>query len=399
MKRLLNRRTFIAFIGAYVVAYFSIDFVPLVLNDLTISRGLSISEAGFVVTFLTLAMAITSAVSVKFVARSRRAPIARIGLLVAGVAFAAAAFAPSAVLIAACFALAGTGVGASIAAASAALAATADPDAATTTVTFINRAGAGLIITLLPFLGSDLAITLGALSVLMLISSALVSGLPESPVHDLNTIQISTLDHERPWIAAALLIGVGAFIWCLSEDMVYAIAATVAIDAAGVPEPQVGLVLSASMVGGIVGTLFSQPLQRLLKRRNALVLTILIGSASKILTLTATSPAMFATAMFIWGTAYAMTLIYIIGFAASIDATGRTSTLVSSLYLAGFPLSPLVGGWLAEHVTAFEFSLCAAIPSTLVALLYLSTGNRIMNSAHSPTDHPSIEHAEENVRP
>lgn len=399
MKRLLTGRTLTAFIGAYVVAYFSIDFVPLVLNDLTISRGLSLSQAGLVVTCLTLAMAITSAVCVKFVARARRAPVARVGLLTAGAAFACAAFAPSAGVIAACLAIAGVGVGASIATSSAALAATSDPDASTTMVTFINRAGAGLIITVLPFLGSDITITLGALALLMFVSAALVSGLPESPVHDLNTVQISTLDQERPWVGAALLLGIGAFIWCLSEDMVYAIAATVAIDSAGVAEQQVGLVLSASMIGGIVGTLLSPPALRAFGRRNALVLTIVIGSACKIVTLTAASPVVFAASMFIWGAAYAMTLIYIIGFAASIDASGRTSTLVSACYLAGFPLSPLIGGWLAEHVTAFEFALCAAIPSLLVGVLYFSTGKRLIR--HQRTiDHSANTHStKERIHP
>lgn len=375
MKRLLSGRTLTAFVGAYVIAYFSIDFVPLVLNDLSVSRGVSVAQAGSVVTCLTLSMVVSSAVSVRFVARARRAVVARIGLAAAGIAFAVAALTHDVPTIAVCLAVAGLGIGASIAASSAAIAATADPDHTTTVITFVNRAGAGLIITILPFLGSDLTITLTALALLMFVGVGLVSGLPESPVLDLETREFAALDHAKPWLPAAILIGVGAFVWCLSEDMVYAIAATVAIDAAEVPEQQVGLVLSASMVGGIVGTLLARPAQRWLHRRNALVITIVVGSVAKVLLLTATSPAAFAIAMFVWGTAYAMTLIYIVGFAASIDVTGRTSSFVAACYLAGFPLSPLIGGWLAEVATPLEFALAAAIPSLLVAGLYFFAGS------------------------
>ncbi len=366
----LSLRVVAAFVGCYVFCYLTFDVMPLTIENLTASRGFTVSEAGSVATCLTLSIAVSSALFVRVAARGHRGRLARVTLTAGALGFTAAAFSPQTPLIVGGLILGGLGVGATIAVSTAAIAATADPDGTTTVVTFINRGAAGVLVIVLPLIGNDFAVVMCALAVLLVVAIPLAGGLPDAVTADTTGTAIVPERPPRGYLLPALLIGLGFFVWCLSEDMVYTITATVAIDSAGVPDNQVGLVLSLSMVGGVLGTLAAPLFQRVVGRSWSLAITIAVGGASKFVLITATSVVPFSIAMFAWGFAYAMTLIYIVGLSASVDRSGRTASIATTFYLCGFPLSPLVGGYLADNVGIVGFALAAAIPSAAVALLF-----------------------------
>jgi predicted MFS family arabinose efflux permease len=394
----LPAKVLLSLVAAYSMAYHGLDLTPLTLLDLSASRGLSTTAAGATVTCMTVAIAVSSAVCVRFVARPRRYRMARMGLLLGAVAFAAAAFGPATWMIPPSMVAGGIGIGMSIAAGSAALATTPNPDSTTSTVTFVNRVAAAGLLLVLPFVGSDLTITLGVLSLILLCASALVRDLPDAgedlAVQRTNATTRVDAHLTRQQFALALFVGGGVFLWCVSEDMVYAITATVAIDRAGVAENYVGAVLSLSMLGGILGTVLALPAQRLLGRRASLVTSVLLGGVAKFALITATSPAVFIAAMSVWGTVYCCTLVYVISWAATIDVSGRASALVTSMYLAGFPLTPLIGGFLADNTAPLTFALCAAIPSLLVGALYYCAAtwhNRSLKYAPPISDERALD--------
>lgn len=117
----------------------------------------------------------------------------------------------------------------------------------------------------------------------------------------------------------------------------------------GLAPEAIGLVLSAGVFMGVFGTAVAAGLGGRVNRRKALVIGMSGSGVSCLVIGYAPSLAVFAVGIFFYWICYMFLYSYLLGTAATLDATGRVGTLGGGMERLGYGMGVWFGGMLAEH--------------------------------------------------
>jgi len=369
--------------GISVVGFMTANLVPVMIVALTGDLGLSDTEAGTLMTGSLLACAIACLLTSRLAAGHGRYFVARTGLVLAAAGFGAAAFIPSVPVVVAGVLLGGVGAGGAVSAGGAALGALRNPERASGISGFTNRAIVSVVLFVIPALGAGMGSAFGLLAGLALAALFTTAWLPGSPAATggLATPAAAAVKRDSTGTTLAGLGLLACFaLWALSEDSLWAVAATMGADQAQLDETGMGLVLSLSTLGGLLASGLIGVAGRRLGRTAPLAVALVAGAALKMLSGTVTDPGWYMAVIIAWNTIYMLSFIYIVATAAALDASGRWSAPVLGVYLVGSSFAPFFGTWVSAaggydllgYVLA-GMTLVLMVPLVLVSRLSVRT--------------------------
>lgn len=365
--------------GISVVGFMTANLVPVMIVALTGELGLSITAAGTLMTASLLACAASCLATSRWTARGGRYVVARAGLALTTLGFGAAAFVPSVPVVAVGLVLGGLGAGGAVSAGGAALGALRNPDRASGISGFTNRAIVSVVLFVIPVLGAGMGSAFGLLAGLALAALLTTGWLPDRPAPGVlpapGTISAApaAMSSRRTSIAGVGLLACFA-LWALSEDSLWAVAATMGAEQAGLDETGMGLVLSLSTLGGLVASALVGLAGRRLGRTVPLAAALVAGGLLKLLAGTVTDPGWYMVVVIAWNTLYMLSFIYIVAIAAALDASGKWSAPVLGVYLLGSSFAPVFGTSVsaAAGYTALGAVLAGITFVLLIPLLLIS---------------------------
>ncbi|GAA1187461.1 MFS transporter [Nesterenkonia xinjiangensis] len=366
----LAPRVVVSFIGTLVLAYLAANLVPVLIGALVNDLGFTVAHAGNLVTLMSLGTATGLFAANRFVARGDRATVARTGLtgMVIGFGSAAAVLTPSVVQVGVI--IGGISCGVVMAAGIASTAVTMNPDKTTTMVTIVNRAGAALLLAVVPLLGNDLQHLLTVLALLGAAGLFAAGGLPNLPVQEKPTGRL------LPFTPAAILLAAVFGLWSLSEDMVYAMLEILAVQNVGLSPGQSSVVISLQIIGGLTGAVVAPLVLARIGRSLSIFGILVLSSTAKFLIVSSTAAPVFLAANVAWGLAYGAALVLVLGLAARMDVSGRVGVLVSTIYIIGIALGPAVGGILVTYTSPLMFATMVSAVSVVAGLVLLMISRR-----------------------
>ncbi|CAI3792116.1 MFS transporter [Pseudarthrobacter sp. MM222] len=381
----------ISVFGISVVGFMTANLVPVMIVALTGEPGFSDTEAGTLMTGSLLACAVTCLLTSKWASRNGRYLIARAGLVLAAAGFGAAAFIPSAPFVIAGVLVGGLGAGGAVSAGGAALGALRNPDRASGISGFTNRAIVSVILFVIPVLGAGMGSAFGLLAGLALAALFTTAWLPDRP----STEALPAVSQPRKASKTTALAGFGLLacfaLWALSEDSLWAVAATMGADQAQLDETGMGLVLSLSTLGGLIASGLVGLAGRRLGRTIPLAVALLAGAALKMLSGIVTDPGWYMAVIIAWNTLYMLAFIYIVATAAALDAAGRWSAPVLGVYLVGSSFAPFFGTFVSA-AAGYDVLGYILAGMTLVLMVPLLLISRIsVRTEKAGTSDPSLD--------
>ncbi|MEX5261178.1 MFS transporter [Kocuria sp. CPCC 205263] len=333
--------------GISVVGFMTANLVPVMIVALTGGPGLSVTAAGTLMTASLLACAASCLATSRWTARGGRYVVARAGLLLTALGFGAAAFAPSVPVVVAGVVLGGLGAGGAVSAGGAALGALRNPDRASGINGFVNRGVVSVVLLAIPLLGAGTGSAFGLLAGLALAALLTTGWLPERPAPVAppagGSSSVRTGRPARTTTSAGLGLLLSFALWALSEDSLWAVAATMGAEQARLDETGMGLVLSLSTLGGLLATAAVGFLGPRLGRTVPLAVVLVAGGALKLLAGTVTDPGWYMVVVIAWNSIYAAAFVYIVAVAAALDASGKWSAPLLGIYLVGSAFAPVFG--------------------------------------------------------
>lgn len=343
----LNATRAISVFGISVVGFMTANLVPVMIVALTGESGFSDTEAGTLMTGSLLACAVACLLTSRWASRNGRFVIARTGLFLTATGFGAAAFIPSAPIVIAGILVGGLGAGGAVSAGGAALGALRNPDRASGISGFTNRAIVSVVLFVIPALGAGMGSAFGLLAGLALAALFTTAWLPDRPSTHAVPLVSQPTQPKRTTSKTTSLAGFGLLacfaLWALSEDSLWAVAATMGADQAQLDETAMGLVLSLSTLGGLIASGLVGLAGQRLGRTIPLAVALLAGAALKMLSGIVTDPGWYMAVIIAWNTLYMLAFIYIVAIAAALDAAGRWSAPVLGVYLVGSSFAPFFG--------------------------------------------------------
>jgi DHA1 family inner membrane transport protein len=362
--------------GISVVGFMTANLVPVMIVALTGELGFSDTEAGTLMTGSLLACAVACLLTSKWAAANGRYTVARAGLVLTAAGFGAAAFIPSAPVVVAGVLIGGLGAGGAVSAGGAALGALRNPDRASGISGFANRAIVSVVLFIIPALGAGMGSAFGLLAGLALAALFTTAWLPDRPVSsDAAPLAASApAKNSKPTTLAGIGLLACFALWALSEDSLWAVAATMGADQAQLDETGMGLVLSLSTLGGLLASGLVGLAGRRLGRTAPLAVALIAGAALKMLSGTVTEPNLYIAVIIAWNTIYILAFIYIVATAAALDASGRWSAPVLGVYLIGSSFAPFFGTFVstAAGYDVLGYVLAGMTLVLMVPLLLIS---------------------------
>lgn len=354
--------TFIIALASLMMA----NLAPFIMTALG-HLGFDVIASGNILTWALLASAVVGLGTSRLAAGLARRRLAAIGLVVAVLAFGAAALVPNPTLATTGLILGGAGVGAAISTSGAALAALRNPNRVSATSGLVNRILITAILAVIPVIGISQGSVFGTLALISLAGLALALWLPEAPEHAAPVDVTTSLQIAEP--RRITLAGTAVLIvfplWGTSEDAIWTMAPVLG-DTVGIGEQNLGFALSIAAAGGILGMLAVTIFGARIGRAVPLAIALGIGGALKIWLGFADSPTLIAGLIIAINTIYAFAFALFIATAAGLDARGRWSGPLLGAYLVGSSFAPLLGGALIAQLGVMGFSLIMGLVSFVV---------------------------------
>ncbi|MHA7181279.1 MFS transporter [Arthrobacter sp. MDB2-24] len=383
--------------GITVVGFMTANLVPVMIVALA-DLGFSPTGAGTLMTACLLLSALACLATSRWTALGGRYVVARAGLALTALGFGAAALVADPTIAAAGIIIGGIGGGGAVAAGGAALAALRDPDRASGISGFANRAIVAVVLFIIPAVGLGMASAFGILACLALAALVTTGWLPDRPAATPHrSVARSAAPAESPRtgaIAGVVLLACFA-IWALGEDSLWAVAAVMGAEQAGLDEAGMGLVLSLSTLGGLLASALVGVAGKRLGRTVPLAAALLIGAALKIASGFITDPQLYLVVIIIWNTVYMVAFLYVIAIAAALDPTGRWSAPILGVYLVGSSFAPLFGtavssalGYPALGIILGSITLLVLGPLVAVSRESLRREKALVPDATPETDAP-----------
>ncbi|MGY2742942.1 MFS transporter [Arthrobacter sp. UYCu723] len=344
----LTARRAVSVFGISVVGFMTANLVPVMIVALTGELGFSVTDAGVLITASLLACAASCLLTSRWSsAGGGRYVVARVGLALTALGFGAAAFVPSVPVVIAGIVIGGMGAGGAVSAGGAALGALRNPDRASGINGFTNRAIVSVVLFAIPALGAGMGSAFGLLAGLAAAALLTTAWLPDRPAPTSTSGSslpaTTTLGSSRTTTFAGVGLLACFALWALSEDSLWAVAATMGADQARLDETGMGLALSLSALGGLVATALVGVFGRRLGRTVPLALVLVTGGLLKLLSGTVTEPGWYLAVIIAWNTIYAAAFVYILAVAVALDASGRWSAPLLGVYLIGSSFAPVFG--------------------------------------------------------
>lgn len=385
--------------GITVVGFMTANLIPVMILALA-DLGYSATGAGTLMTACLLLSALSCLATSRWTAKNGRYVVARVGLVFTAIGFGTAAIVPDAVIAGIGIILAGLGSGGAVAAGGAALAALRNPDRASGISGFTNRAIVAVVLFIIPAVGIAMGSAFGILAGLALVALVTTGWLPNRPA-EAAPLPDSPAAHKAGEPSRAVTIaGFGLLasfaVWALGEDSLWAVAAVMGEQQAGLDETGMGLVLSLSTLGGLAASAFISFGGTRIGRTIPLVAALLAGAALKISAGFITDPQLYLAVIIAWNTIYIVAFLYVVAIAAALDATGRWSAPILGVYLVGSSFAPLFGtavseslGYPALGIILGAISLVLLVPMALISRLSLKVERKAGPGTVPETDFPA----------
>nr|WP_146081289.1 MFS transporter [Pseudoclavibacter sp. RFBI5] len=371
-----------------IAGYLAVNLSPYMITAAQTAVGLDVLAASWLVTGTLLLTAVAGLAAAGLCAGARRHEVARIGLTVATLGFLAAALVPSLTIPG--LLVGGIGAGGAVASAGAAMASFRNPDRVAGWNGFTNRGVISIVLATLPLLGLAPLNVFGSLALFSAIGLVMTKWLPRVPLLDADAalgtagaatgeampIEIPPTGAIRTQSAASSrLLTVSGFgllvvfaLWAVSEDSLWAMIGIIGAETSGLTPEGLGIALSGATAGGLLGSLALMAVGNRLGRAVPLIVLLVLGGILKIVQGTLTDEAALIVAFIAWNSIYAVAYMYFLSTAAALDARGRWSGPLLSVYLVGSALTPLVGASLSETLGAQGFTLALGITSFVLAV-------------------------------
>lgn len=389
----LNTKRATSTFGMSVLGLLTANLLPFMVIALQDSLGVSVGEAGTIMTGSLLATAIACIAVTRLAEGPKRTSVARVGLVVTALGFAVAALPLGAFATILGVIVGGAGAGGALAASGAALAALRNPNRMSAANGLVNRAVVTVVLAVIPLVGVALGSVYGfvaGLAVVLLVTSGWLPAAPVVVSSDRAREQsMPPAIKRRNTIAGVSLLAMYA-VWAISEDSVWAIAGTMGTDNASLSDTGLGIVLSASSAGGFFAALVLILLGDRVGRALPMAVLLLLGGALKLGTSLATDPAVYGVLLVAWNSVYLAAFLFFIATAAALDANGRFSGPSLGVYLVGTSFAPAFGGWLVESFGYSTFGWVVGVTSwalVLPVVLVARLSTRIERAEHE--SHPT----------
>ncbi|MDI9930217.1 MFS transporter [Rhodococcus sp. IEGM 1354] len=369
----LNTRRGISTFGMSVLGLLTANLLPFMVIALQDSLGVSVAEAGTIMTGSLLATALACIAVTRLAEGSRRIAVARVGLVVTALGFGVAAFPLGTTVTVVGVIVGGAGAGGALAASGAALAALRNPNRMSAANGLVNRAVVTLVLAVIPLVGVGLGSVYGFVAGLAIVLLVTSGWLPAAPVLDSpdpvrRTLDpLASVDQRRITVAGVSLLVMYA-VWAISEDSLWAIAGTMGADNAQLSDAALGVVLSASSAGGFFAALVLILLGDRVGRALPMAVLLVVGGALKLGTSLATDPTVYGVLLVAWNSVYLAAFLFFIATAAALDANGRFSGPSLGVYLVGTSFAPAFGGWLVESFGYSTFGWVVGVTSWLLVV-------------------------------
>lgn len=384
----------VATFGIGIAGYLGVNLSPYMIAALQSALGADIVTASWIITATLLLTAITGLATAKLCAGPRRVLVARIGLAAATIGFGLAALVPASAVVVTGLLVGGIGAGGAVASSGAALAAFINPDRVAGFQGLANRGVITIVLAIVPAIGLAPINVFGALALLSLIPLLVSGWLPAAPVTEpaladdavarraAASVTTGARDGAAPARSTRLvtLAGFGLLatfaLWAVSEDSLWAMAGVMGEAQAALTPEGLGIALSGSTAGGLLGAVLLMIVGNRLGRAVPLAVLLAAGGVLKIVEGFVTDPTTFIVVFIVWNTIYAIAFFYFVATAAALDADGRWSGPLLAVYLVGSSLTPIIGAWLVELLGFQGFAIALgissfvlAVPATLIALI------------------------------
>ena len=342
------------------------NLAPFIITALG-ALGFDAVAAGNILTWALLASAVVGLGTGRVASGRLRRPLAIAGLLIAVIAFGAAALVPATPIVVTGLIVGGAGVGAAISTSGAAIAALRNPNRISASSGLVNRALITVILAVIPLIGITQGSVFGTLALISLVGLALAAWLPNAPEHaaPVDVTESLQIAEPRRITIAGIAILLIFPIWGTSEDAIWTMAPVLG-DALGIDEQTLGFTLSLSAAGGILGMLIAAVIGNRFGRAWPLTIALVIGGVLKVWTGLTEDPLTFAVLIIAVSSIYAFAFALFIATAAGLDARGRWSGPLLGAYLVGSSFAPLIGGVLIEGLGVGPFTLITGIVSFVV---------------------------------
>jgi MFS family permease len=369
-----------------IAGYLGVNLSPYMITALQNGFGTDVLTASWIVTATLLATAITGLATAPLCAGAHRRLVARAGLGAGLAGFLIAGLAPSAPIASIALIVGGIGAGGAVAAAGAALAAFRNPDRVSGFNGLANRGVITIVLAVIPLIGLAPIDVFGALALFCLIGLVTVGWLPVAPVltpaagaamPEAMPVEVSESGSvrapgsrvaPRTVTIAGFALLVTFALWAASEDSLWAMAGVMGAEQAALTPEGLGLALSGSTAGGLIGSLLLMAVGNRLGRAVPLVVLLVAGGTLKIALGSVTDPTTFIVTFIVWNTIYAIAFMYFVSTSAALDADGRWSGPLLAVYLVGSALTPIIGAALVEWFGYQGFALVLGISSFVLAV-------------------------------
>ena len=201
---------------------------------------------------------------------------------------------------------------------------------------------------------------------------------PDAAAASLGTVAGTAVPDSPRATRTATLAGLALLacfaLWGLSEDSLWAVAATMGADQAGLDDTGMGLVLSLSTLGGLAGSALVALAGRRLGRTIPLAVVLVAGAAMKFISGMVEDSGLYMVVIIVWNTLYLIAFVYIIAIAAALDASGKWSAPALGVYLIGSSFAPFMGtavsasaGYEALGILLAVMTLVLLVPFVLIS--------------------------------
>lgn len=376
-----------------IAGYLGVNLSPYMISALQQAIGADVLTASWIITATLLSTALTGLAIAPLCAGPRRLVVARTGLAVSVLGFAAAALVPAPAVVITALIVGGIGAGGAVAAGGAAIAAFTNPDRVAGFNGLANRAVVTVILAVIPLIGLAPIDVFGALAIFSLIGLGVSRWLPAAPVIDGHAAAgiAGAVPVEVPSTAAVPALSAAAAasraipsphavrvagftllvtfaLWAISEDSLWAMAGVMGEAQATLTPEGLGIALSGATAGGLIGSVLLMIVGNRLGRAVPLAVLLVGGGILKIVEGFVTDPTMFIVVFIAWNSLYAVAFMYFVSTSSALDADGRWSAPLLAIYLVGSSLTPVIGAALVETFGFQGFAVVLGIASFVLAV-------------------------------
>ncbi|MGW1775498.1 MFS transporter [Streptomyces sp. NPDC002104] len=337
------------FTSGYVAPY----LLPTVVGRLDANLPLSPAQAGLIGSALLLGSATAGFTLASRIPRLGPRPLARLGLLLAVLGYAAAAATTQLPLVVAGAVVGGFGSGTATAVAASGIAAQRDPHRTSALGLLSVSATAGALYLTLPRLGGGHGLPFAAIALVALVCWPATGRLPGADRTDPTDRPEDTDPAVRarvrlPYPRAGAVLAGALMLWSLAQNALWGVSGRIGAQQAGLSEVTLGIVFAAALGAGLLGVTAASLLGARLGRAVPVGVGTTVIACCVVLASHARDLGSFAAGEILWNAVYPVVLSYAIGLAAALDPRGRWAVLVGSASSLGVACGPVTGSLLAE---------------------------------------------------